>query len=124
MARDFVEMPSQFNESFASIPEIFDHYARHTQTGAAMPADLKERMLKSINFQPAYALGENLAATCLDLAWHELTPDEIPSPYMAGAFEKEALNNVGLLNSQIPPRKHLNSSLFVLHSSLHLIQQC
>ena len=104
VARDFVEMPSQFNESFASIPEIFDHYARHTQTGAAMPANLKERMLKSINFQPAYALGENLAATCLDLAWHELTPDEIPSPYMAGAFEKEALNNVGLLNSQIPPR--------------------
>ena len=104
VARDFVEMPSQFNESFASIPEIFDHYARHTETGAAMPADLKERMLKSINFQPAYALGENLAATCLDLAWHELTPDEIPSPYMAGAFEKEALNNVGLLNPQIPPR--------------------
>ena len=104
VARDFVEMPSQFNESFASIPEIFDHYARHTQTGAAMPADLKERMLKSINFQTAYSLGENLAATCLDLAWHELTPDEIPSPYMAGAFEKEALNNVGLLNSQIPPR--------------------
>ena len=104
VARDFVEMPSQFNESFASIPEIFNHYARHTQTGAAMPADLKERMLKSINFEPAYALGENLAATCLDLAWHELTPDEIPSPYMAGAFEKEALNNVGLLNSQIPPR--------------------
>ena len=104
VARDFVEMPSQFNESFASIPEIFDHYARHTETGAAMPADLKERMLKSINFQPAYALGENLAATCLDLAWHELMPDEIPSPYMASAFEKEALNNVGLLNSQIPPR--------------------
>ena len=104
VARDFVEMPSQFNESFASIPEIFDHYARHTETGAAMPADLKERMLKSINFQPAYALGENLAATCLDLAWHELTLDEIPSPYMASAFEKEALNNVGLLNSQIPPR--------------------
>ena len=104
VARDFVEMPSQFNESFASIPEIFDHYARHTETGAAMPADLKERMLKSISFQPAYALGEDLAATCLDLAWHELTPDEIPSPYMAGAFEKEALNNVGLLNSQIPPR--------------------
>ena len=104
VARDFVEMPSQFNESFASIPEIFDHYARHTETGAAMPADLKERMLKSINFQTAYALGENLAATSLDLAWHELTPDEIPSPYMAGAVEKEALNNVGLLNSQIPPR--------------------
>ncbi len=104
VARDFVEMPSQFNESFASIPEIFDHYARHTETGEPMPADLKERMLKSINFQTAYALGENLAATCLDLAWHELAQGEIPSVYMAGAFEKEALNNVGLLDNQIPPR--------------------
>lgn len=104
VARDFVEMPSQFNESFASIPEVFDHFARHTETGKPMPADLKERMLKSLNFQTAYALGENLASTCLDLAWHKITADEVPSPYMAGAFEKEQLNNVGLLNMQIPPR--------------------
>lgn len=104
VARDFVEMPSQFNESFASIPEVFDHFARHTETGKPMPADLKERMLKSINFHTAYALGENLASTCLDLAWHKITADEVPSPYMAGAFEKEQLNNVGLLNMQIPPR--------------------
>ena len=104
VARDFVEMPSQFNESFASIPEVFDHFARHTDTGKPMPADLKERMLKSINFQTAYALGENLVSTCLDLAWHKISADEVPSPYMAGAFEKEQLNNVGLLNVQIPPR--------------------
>lgn len=104
VARDFVEMPSQFNESFASIPEVFDHFARHTETGKPMPADLKERMLKSINFQTAYALGENLASTCLDLAWHMISVDEVPSPYMAGAFEKEKLHNVGLLNNQILPR--------------------
>ena len=104
VARDFVEMPSQFNESFASIPEIFDHYARHTATGEPMPADLKERMLKSINFHTAYALGENLASTWLDLAWHKIGTDEVPSPYMAGAFEKEQLHNAGLLNVQIPPR--------------------
>ena len=104
VARDFVEMPSQFNESFASIPEVFDHFARHTETGKPMPADLKERMLKSINFQTAYALGENLASTCLDLAWHMISVNEVPSPYMAGAFEKEQLHNVGLLNNQILPR--------------------
>ena len=104
VARDFVEMPSQFNESFASIPEVFDHFARHTETGKPMPADLKERMLKSINFQTAYALGENLASTCLDLAWHMISVDEVPSPYMAGAFEKEQLHNIGLLNNQILPR--------------------
>jgi peptidyl-dipeptidase Dcp len=104
VARDFVEMPSQFNESFASIPEIFDHYARHTETGKPMPADLKERMLKSINFQTAYALGENLAATCLDLAWHHLTSKEIPTAEAAPAFEVRALDEIGLLNEQIPPR--------------------
>ena len=104
VARDFVEMPSQFNESFASIPEIFDHYARHTETGKPMPSDLKDRMLKSINFQTAYSLGENLAATCLDMAWHKISEDEVPSPYMAGAFEKEELHKIGLLNTQIPPR--------------------
>ncbi len=104
VARDFVEMPSQFNESFASIPEIFDHYARHCETGEAMPADLKERMLQSITFQTAYALGENLAATCLDLAWHMLPSKDVPTPDQAAAFETEALRRVGLLNPQIPPR--------------------
>ena len=104
VARDFVEMPSQFNESFASIPEIFDHYARHCETGEPMPADLKERMLQSINFQTAYALGENLAATCLDLAWHMLPSKDVPTAEQAADFETEALRQIGLLNPQIPPR--------------------
>ena len=104
VARDFVEMPSQFNESFASIPEIFDHYALHYKTGEPMPAELKERMLKSINFQTAYALGENLAATCIDMAWHMLPSDKIPTADQAPAFEQEALSQVGLLDAQIPPR--------------------
>jgi peptidyl-dipeptidase Dcp len=104
VARDFVEMPSQFNESFATIPEVFDHYARHCDTGEPMPAELKERMLKSINFHSAYALGENLAATCLDMAWHMLPSDKIPTPEQAEAFEASALQQVGLLDAQIPPR--------------------
>ena len=104
VARDFVEMPSQFNESFASIPEIFDNYALHYKTGELMPAELKERMLKSINFQTAYALGENLAATCIDMAWHMLPSDKIPTADQAPAFEQEALSQVGLLDAQIPPR--------------------
>ena len=108
VARDFVEMPSQFNESFASIPEVFDHYARHYETGEPMPADLKERMLKSINFQPCYALGENLAATCVDLAWHMLASKDIPTADKAMEFETESLRKVGLLNPfiPIPPRYH------------------
>ncbi len=110
VARDFVEMPSQFNESFAAIPEVFDNYARHYKTGEPMPADLKERMLKSINFQTAYALGENLAATCLDLAWHMLPSNGIPKAEEAAAFSDEALKQIGLLDAQIPPR--YNTSYF------------
>ncbi|MCH5310054.1 MAG: M3 family metallopeptidase [Prevotella sp.] len=104
VARDFVEMPSQFNESFAVIPEVFDHFARHCETGEPMPADLKDRMLQSISFQTAYALGENLAATCLDLAWHMLSSNQIPTAEEAATFEREALRQIGLLNPQIPPR--------------------
>ena len=104
VARDFVEMPSQFNESFASIPEVFNNYARHTETGAPMPEELKEKMLSSINFQPAYALGENLGATCIDMAWAMLSSKDIPTADKAAAFEQQALKEVGLLNTQIPPR--------------------
>ena len=104
VARDFVEMPSQFNESFASIPEVFNHYARHYKTNQPMPADLCERMLKSINYQAAYALGENLGATCVDMAWHMLDTKSIPAANEAKNFEVKALKEVGLLDSQIPPR--------------------
>jgi len=104
VARDFVEMPSQFNESFASIPEVFNHYARHYKTNQPMPADLCERMLKSINYQAAYALGENLGATCVDMAWHMLDTKGIPAANEAKNFEVKALKEVGLLDSQIPPR--------------------
>lgn len=104
VARDFVEMPSQFNESFASIPEVFNHYAKHYKTNQPMPADLCERMLKSINYQAAYALGENLGATCVDMAWHMLDTKSIPAANEAKNFEVKALKEVGLLDSQIPPR--------------------
>ncbi len=104
VARDFVEMPSQFNESFAAIPEVFDHYARHCDTHKPMPQELKDRVLQSTNFQSAYALGENLAATCLDLAWHMLPSKDIPTAEQAAQFETEALRQIGLLDAQIPPR--------------------
>jgi len=104
VSRDFVEMPSQFNESFASIPEVFNHYARHYKTNEPMPDALREKMLGSLNFFSAYALGENLAATCLDMAWHCLSSSEVPTAEQASAFEKKVLSEIGLLDSQIPPR--------------------
>lgn len=105
------EVTTLFHEFGHALHGILSNCKYNTLSGTAvardfveMPADLKERMLKSISFQTAYSLGENLAATCLDLVWHKISEEEVPSPYMAGAFEKEELHNIGLLNTQIPPR--------------------
>lgn len=106
VTRDFVEMPSQFNESFASIPEVFNNYARQYQTNEPMPEDLKAKMMNSLTFQSAYALGENLAATCADMAWHCLEASQVPSADKANEFEATALREIGLLDNQIPPRYH------------------
>ena len=61
-------------------------------------------MLKSINFQSAYALGENLAASSLDMAWHMLASKDVPTPDKCAAFETQALTQYGILDAQIPPR--------------------
>ena len=104
VARDFVELPSQFYEYWASQPDIFDNYVKHYQTNEPMPADLKENMLKSVNYHAAYALGENLASTSSDLGWHMLTADQVPSAEDAPVFQENLLREIGLLNPQIPPR--------------------
>lgn len=104
VARDFVELPSQQNEYWAAVPEVFNNYAKHYATGEAMPEELKNNMLKSMSFHAAYALGENLAATSGDLEWHMLTAEEIPSAEEAPEFQKNILSSIGLLNEQIPPR--------------------
>ncbi len=104
--RDFVEMPSQFNESFAYIPEVFAHFAKHFRTGEPMPDALREKMLSSTNYHTAYALGENLAASCYDMMWHMLTPEQVPDSTAVEAFETGALAGIGMLDTQVPPRYH------------------
>lgn len=104
VARDFVELPSQQFEAFGQEPEIFDNYAKHYETGEAMPADLKEKMLNSITFHAAYALGENLAATTHDLAFHMLPSADAVTADNAAEYQTKALETAGLLDPQVPPR--------------------
>ena len=104
VARDFVEMPSQFNESFATIPEVFNHFAKHVKTGESMPDTLRNKIMSAMNYHSAYALGENLAASSVDMAWTTLPENEVPSADKADDFERQALAKVGLLDAQIPPR--------------------
>jgi peptidyl-dipeptidase Dcp len=100
--RDFVEFPSQFNEHWATYPAVFDHYARNYQTGAAMPAELKAKLLKARDFNQGYALTELLAAAELDMQWHTLPADApLEKP---DAFEQQALERTHLALKQVPPR--------------------
>jgi peptidyl-dipeptidase Dcp len=100
--RDFVEFPSQFNEHWASYPEIFDHYARHYKTGAAMPAELSAKLKKASTFNQGYLLTELLAAAELDMQWHTL-PASAPLENVDD-FEKAALARTHLALETVPPR--------------------
>jgi peptidyl-dipeptidase Dcp len=100
--RDFVEFPSQFNEHWALNPEVFAHYAKHYQTGAAMPAELVAKIKRSADFNQGYALTELLAAAELDMQWHTLPAGA--SLQEPDAFEKAALEKKNLLITAVPPR--------------------
>jgi peptidyl-dipeptidase Dcp len=100
--RDWVEMPSQFNEHWALEPAVLTHYARHYQTGEPIPAALVERMRKTKTFNEGYATTEYLAAALLDLAWHTL-PADAPQAQV-DAFEKAALQRFHVDIPQVPPR--------------------
>ncbi len=102
VSRDFVEMPSQFNEHWALYPEVFKNYAIHYKTGEPMPDDLVAKIKNAATFNQGYALTEYLAAAELDLQWHTISVDDKISD--ADTFEKEALERTGLLNAEIPPR--------------------
>jgi peptidyl-dipeptidase Dcp len=101
-ARDFVEFPSQFNEHWAMYPAVFNHYAKHYKTSAAMPAALVEKLKKAKNFSAGYDLTEVLAAAELDMQWHALpasAPLQDPDQ-----FEKSALTKTHLDVRGVPPR--------------------
>ncbi|HEV2279359.1 MAG TPA: peptidyl-dipeptidase Dcp [Acidobacteriaceae bacterium] len=108
--RDFVEFPSQFNEHWATYPEVFQHYARHYKTGAPMPAELEAKIRKAEKFNQGYALTEALAASMLDMQWHTL-PAGAPQENV-DEFEKAALVKSHVDLAAVPPRYR---STYFLH---------
>ena len=96
VARDFVEFPSQFNEHWATYPSVFEHYAKHYQTGAPMPAELAAKIKKAEKFNQGYALTEVVAAAELDMQWHTLpatAPLEKPDEFETQALKKTQLSD-------------------------------
>lgn len=71
--RDFVELPSQFNENFIDEKEFLDTFAKHYDTGDQMPQDLIDKMKRASNYHAAYACVRQLSFGYLDIAWHTIT---------------------------------------------------
>ena len=101
VARDFVELPSQINEHWTFEPDMLKEYARHYETGEAIPAELVKRLNEVGKYGQGFATTEYLAASLLDMDFHTLT--EVPEKLDVVKFEQETLGKRGLLK-QIPPR--------------------
>jgi peptidyl-dipeptidase Dcp len=102
--RDFVELPSQFNEHWALEPDVLARYARHHEIGAPMPSDLVEKIQKTKAFNQGFRTTEYLAAALLDLAWHMRAAG---APEVdVNAFERDALARFTIDLAQVPPRYH------------------
>ena len=100
VVRDFVELPSQINEHWAMEPEVLKMYAKHYQTGEAIPDALIEKILAQKTFNQGFITTELLAAAILDMNLHNLTCTE---GLDVVAYEKEAMDKLGLI-SEIAPR--------------------
>ena len=105
VTRDFVEMFSQFNENFAFEPEILSVYAKDYRTGEPIPADLVEKIGKSLKFNQGFMTGELCAASILDMKWHELTAEQLEQFTDAQSirdFETKVCGEMGLIDEIIP----------------------
>lgn len=94
VARDFVEFPSQFNEHWATHPEIIKNYAKHYETGEVIPQELLDKIAAAGTFNQGYSAIENLASSNIDFEWHTISTNTEVSD--ATKFEAEALNKYNL----------------------------
>ncbi len=97
--RDFVELPSQIMENWAAEPEVMKVYAKHYETGEVIPDALIEKLEKSGTFNQGFTTGEYVAASLLDMDYH--TPEN-PEITDVNAFEKAAMDKIGLIPEFIP----------------------
>ena len=101
-ARDFVEFPSQFNEHWALYPAVLKHYAVNYKTGEPISQALVDKIKKSRTWGQGYDLGELLAASELDMQWHEIASDSAVRD--VDAFEQQALARTHTDFPDVPPR--------------------
>jgi peptidyl-dipeptidase Dcp len=97
--RDFVELPSQIMENWMREPEVLALFARHYQSGEAIPQESIDKIRESATFNQGFATVEYIAAAYLDLAYHTLDSTEAVEPR---GFEDGAMTDIGLIEEIIP----------------------
>jgi len=97
--RDFVELPSQIMENWASEPLVLKAYASHYQTGEAIPDALISKIEKSRQFNQGFETVEYLAASILDMKYHTTATPVIAD---VRTFEIESLAKEGLIPEVLP----------------------
>lgn len=101
--RDFVELPSQFNENFLSEKEFLDTFAKHYLTGEAIPQELVDKIRASQTYHAAYACVRQLSFGYLDMAWHTLTSSFVPSECTTALQAVIDFGNTAMEQVQILP---------------------
>lgn len=96
---DFVELPSQIMENWAAEPEVLKMYAKHYKTGQPITDELITKLQESATFDQGFATVEYLAASYLDLDYHNRSE---PLTQNVGPFESESMERLGLISSIIP----------------------
>ena len=99
--RDFIELPSQLLEHWASEPQVLKSFATHYETGEPIPDELIEKLLNASKFNQGFINTEYLAASLLDMDWHTISADDELKD--ANKFESESMKKVGLIG-EIAPR--------------------
>jgi len=94
VAQDFVELPSQIMENWASDPEVLKMYARHYETNQPIPDELIQKIRNASKFNQGFETVELLAASFLDMDWHTITDTANLDPI---AFENKSLSKIGLI---------------------------
>ncbi|MDD4604064.1 MAG: M3 family metallopeptidase [Bacteroidales bacterium] len=97
--QDYVEMPSQIMENWAGEPRVLQAYAKHYKTGAVIPQTLIDKIQKSGLFNQGFETIEYLAASLLDMDYHNLAA---PAEVTVQAFEKKSLDSIGLIKEILP----------------------
>lgn len=97
--RDFVELPSQIMEHWATQALVLKQYAKHYKTNKAIPDELINKISNSSKFNQGFGTVEFTAAAYLDMFYHSMPLDESMSP---SQFEEESMKKLGLISSIAP----------------------